>query len=129
MTQLLEKAFAEAAKLPEDQQDSVAALLLKEIGTTANESSAVTGYQLPTLEQAQAGAIWAAMTSGDDARRNEALRTLFHAPNAVQEIVAQRSAASAALYYATPEGEAELADWRALDGEPFHDEEGDGDDL
>jgi len=31
MTKLLQKAFAEAAKLPNDEQDALAALLLKEI--------------------------------------------------------------------------------------------------
>jgi hypothetical protein len=31
MTELLQKAFAEAAKLPSDEQDALAALLLKEI--------------------------------------------------------------------------------------------------
>ena len=31
MTQLLEQAFAEAAKLPEGEQDSVASLLLAEL--------------------------------------------------------------------------------------------------
>ena len=73
----------------------------------------------------QANEIWDAMGSGDDARRDEALRTLFQAPGAVQAIVMQRSGDAAARYYATPEGEAELADWRALDGEPFHDDLGD----
>lgn len=31
MTQLLEKAFAEAAKLPDDEQDAFAALMLEEL--------------------------------------------------------------------------------------------------
>lgn len=79
--------------------------------------------------QTQADEIWAAMLSGDDARRDNALFTLFQAPDAVQSIVMQRSGEAAARYYATPEGQDELADWRALDGEPFHDDEGDGDDL
>ena len=65
------------------------------------------------------------MNSGNDARHDQALRTLFNAPDAVQAIVMQRSGEVAARYYATPEGEAELADWRALDGEPFHDDLGD----
>ena len=33
MTRLLEKAFAEAAKLPEDKQDAIAALMLEELDT------------------------------------------------------------------------------------------------
>jgi excisionase family DNA binding protein len=76
-------------------------------------------------EISQADEIWAAMNSGDDARRDAALRALFQAPDNVQAVVMQRSGEAAARYYATPEGDAELADWRALDGEPFHDDEGD----
>lgn len=79
----------------------------------------------PAHELAQANAIWADMNSGDDARRDQALLTLFNAPEAVQAVVMQRSGEAAARYYTTPEGEAELADWRALDGEPFHDDLGD----
>lgn len=75
--------------------------------------------------QAQAEAIWAQMTSEQAGAHNAALRVLFQAPDDVQRIVMARSAEAAARYYATPEGEAELADWRALDGEPFHDESGD----
>jgi excisionase family DNA binding protein len=75
----------------------------------------------------QVDEIWAAMASGDYARRNEAIRTLHHAPEAVRSIVMQRSGEAAERYYATPEGQAELADWRALDGEPFHDDLGDYD--
>ena len=33
MTQLLEQAFAEAARLPEDEQDSFAALMLEELAS------------------------------------------------------------------------------------------------
>lgn len=69
--------------------------------------------------------LWRAMTSGDPKRHNAALRTLFAAPEQVRAIIAQRSAQAAAAYYATPEGEAELADWRALDGELFEDDAGD----
>lgn len=75
----------------------------------------------------QVDEIWAAMASGDYARRNEAIRTLHHAPEAVRSIVMQRSGEAAERYYATPEGQAELADWRALDGEPFYDDLGDYD--
>jgi excisionase family DNA binding protein len=76
-------------------------------------------------EISQADEIWAAMLSGDAERRNKALMELFHAPEGVRAIVMQRSGEVAARYYVTPEGEAELADWRALDGEPFHDDLGD----
>ncbi len=35
MTQLLEKAFAEAARLPEEEQNNVAAWLIEELGSEA----------------------------------------------------------------------------------------------
>ena len=77
----------------------------------------------PTL--AEANEIWAAMLSGDDKRRDLAIIALGKASPAVRSLVMQRSAEVTERYYATPEGEAELADWRALDGEPFHDDLGD----
>lgn len=77
---------------------------------------------------AQADAIWAAMASGDYARRNTALKTLLHdAPAAVLSIVTQRSSEVAGRFYATLEGREELSDWRALQGEPFHDDLGEYD--
>ncbi len=89
--------------------ETVEMLLLPTNGTTA----------------AQVEALWGDMTSGDAKRHNAALKALFVAPDDVQAHVMERSAKAAAAYYATPEGEAELSDWRALDGEPFHDDEGD----
>ena len=77
----------------------------------------------PSDALASAEAIWREMTSGDANRHNIALRALFDAPDAVRAIITEWSAQSASAYYATPQGEAELADWRALDGEPF-DEDG-----
>lgn len=75
---------------------------------------------------AQADALWAQM-KGDARQHNAALRALFAAPEEVQAIVMQRSQEAASAFYATPEGDGELADWRALDGEPFHDDAGDYD--
>ncbi len=69
--------------------------------------------------------LWAQMTSGDAREHNAALRALFAAPEEVQAVVMQRSQQAAVAFYATPEGEAEFADLRALDGEPFEDEAGD----
>ncbi|MGH9603672.1 MAG: hypothetical protein ACRD24_14935 [Terriglobales bacterium] len=40
MTKLLEKAFAEAAKLSQDEQDAVAALLLEELASERRWSEA-----------------------------------------------------------------------------------------
>lgn len=61
------------------------------------------------------------------ARRQAELRALFTAPLAIREAAFKASAEAAEIYYATPEGREELADWRALDGEPFHDDLGDYD--
>lgn len=82
------------------------------------------GRDLPA-RRTQAEEIWAAMLSGDDARRDAALIALARAPQDTRAVIAQRSGEAAAVYYATPEGRDELADWRALDGEPFHDDAGD----
>ena len=73
-----------------------------------------------------AEALWRDMTSGDDRKRSAAIKTLAFVSEAVSEIVLARSGAAAALFYASPEGQAEwddLADWRALDNEPFLDDE------
>lgn len=48
----------------------------------------------------------------------------------LREILVERSGEAAAKFYASPEGQEEwedLADWRALDGEPFHGFEDDED--
>lgn len=50
---------------------------------------------------------------------NAAILEIAKAPAKVRAIIDSKSQAAAAAFYATPEGEAELADWRALDGEPF----------
>lgn len=51
MTKLLEKAFAEAAKLPEEVQDRIAAQLLQELADEAkwDASFAVSAIQLERL--------------------------------------------------------------------------------
>lgn len=45
MTQLLERAVGEAARLPEPEQDALASLLLEEIASEARWSEAFTGSQ------------------------------------------------------------------------------------
>ncbi len=87
--------------------------------------SALTEVQPPANTSVDAESIWRQMTSGEAGAHNAALRLLFDAPNDVQQIVMARSAEVANRYYATPEGEAELADFCSLDGEPVHDDEGD----
>ena len=49
------------------------------------------------------------------------LHALMAAPESERQAIIEVSAPVAAAYYATPEGMAELADWRAIQGEPFHD--------
>ena len=44
---------------------------------------------------------------------------------AIEEFRQKEVQKIAERYYATPEGREELADWRAIQGEPFHDDLGD----
>lgn len=88
---------------------------------TSTEAAATTAATMP---QVSAETIWREMISGDAQRHNDALRTLFAAPDEVRAIITRRSAEAATAYYSTPEGEAELADWRAV-SDPVHDEAGD----
>lgn len=71
-----------------------------------------------------AESIWQQMTSGKKGDHNAAIMKMAAAPAAVRAIIAARSAEAATAYYSTPEGEAELADWRAV-SDPVHDEAGD----
>lgn len=92
------------------------------------EQSALRRVVMPEEHSAspsqQAETIWQDMTSGDAKRHNAALRVLFAASADVLAIIQQRSGEAATTCYGTTEGEAELADWRALDGESFHDDSG-----
>jgi hypothetical protein len=54
------------------------------------------------------------------ARRQSEIHTLALAPVSERDAALDASAQAATAYHATPEGEAELADWRAIQGEPFH---------
>lgn len=58
--------------------------------------------------------------SSDAKTRNAQIRALLTAPAEVRDATMRAAAIAAAAWYATPEGSAELADWRALDGEDFH---------
>ena len=82
---------------------------LQEAEPNATASTAATAPDSLT----RAEFIWREMTSGDATRHNNALRALFDAPANVRAIISKRSAQAAAAYYATPQGEAELSDWRA----------------
>lgn len=77
----------------------------------------------PKVVQAEADRLWALLSNLET--HNAAISEIAKASAKVREILDERSAQVAEAFYATPEGEAELADWRALDGEPFH-ESGDG---
>jgi hypothetical protein len=54
------------------------------------------------------------------ARRQGEIHTLALASASERDAALDASAQAAAAYHATPEGEGELADWRAIQGEPFH---------
>lgn len=75
--------------------------------------------------QRQADQIWRALTSGDGDRHNAAIVALSKTPQDVRDVVLKRSAQALASYYASDEGREELADWRAIDGDPFADDEED----
>lgn len=64
-----------------------------------------------------AARLWARLANPQT--HNAAILEIAAAPAKVRAIIDDKSEAAAAAFYATPEGEAELADWRALDGEPF----------
>lgn len=59
-------------------------------------------------------------TARPETARPLTAREILAAPPDVREAAMKASAEVAARFYATPEGEAELADWRALQGEDFY---------
>ena len=54
MTELLERAFTEASKLPEKEQDAMAALVLEELASEQRWESAFAASQQPLSEMARA---------------------------------------------------------------------------
>jgi hypothetical protein len=54
MTELLERAFTEASKLPEKEQDAVAALLLEELASEQRWEAAFAASPRPLAEMARA---------------------------------------------------------------------------
>lgn len=69
--------------------------------------------------QKRAATLWSELISGDGDRHNAAIVSLSKEPQAVKSLVLERSAQALASYYASEEGREELADWRAIDGDPF----------
>lgn len=67
----------------------------------------------------QADELWAELSSDEGERHNAAIVALAHAPQGARALVLERSARALAEFYAGDEGQRELADWRALDGESF----------
>jgi hypothetical protein len=117
-------------RVPESAVEESTPLELQRVYTRHNspegQAQAAPNIYPPALPaSSDAEAIWQQMTTGKKGEHNAAILRLASAPAEVRAIVAQRSADAAAVYYATPEGKAELADWRALDGEPFEDDAGD----
>jgi excisionase family DNA binding protein len=90
------------------------------------ESALYTSPPAQDTAETTANTLWADMTSGNDEKRSAAIKALAFASEAVSEIVLTRSGEAAARFYASPAGQEEWeeqADWRALDGEPFFDDE------
>jgi hypothetical protein len=56
MTELLEKAFAEAAKLPEQEQDSFASWLLEELASY-REAAAITDLDASEVAEIQVALV------------------------------------------------------------------------
>ncbi len=54
MTELLERAFTEVSKLPEKEQDAIAALVLAELAFEQRWEAAFASSQLPLSEMARA---------------------------------------------------------------------------
>ena len=59
------------------------------------------------------------MQSRNGRTRNAAIIALNHTAPEVRALVDAAAAKAAEAYYATPEGQEELSDWRALQSEPF----------
>ena len=74
---------------------------------------------LPGRAESEAQLIMRDLRSENASIRNAAIIALAHAAPAARAIVEAAAAKAAEEYYATPTGQADLADWRALDGEPF----------
>ena len=55
------------------------------------------------------------------ARKRAQISSLLRSSLQTRKNALKAGAETAAAYYATPEGQAELADWRALNGEDFND--------
>jgi hypothetical protein len=72
MTQLLERAFTEASKLPEKEQDAVAALLLEELASERrwDEAFASSQQQLSNMAHAALREFEAGETRPIDADRD-----------------------------------------------------------
>lgn len=103
-----------------------------EIETRLRADAAQSGVPLETLAferltgddtRTQAARLWARLISPQT--HNAAILEIAQAPAKVRAVITAKSGEAAAAFYSTPQGAAELADWRALDGEPFHDDAGD----
>lgn len=81
------------------------------------ESALLESPRAERLNRDEAERLWALL--GDFATHNRALHEIAAAPVSVQQMIDEKSERAAAQWYDSPEGHAELQDWRALDGEPF----------
>lgn len=92
-------------------------------GTGSHSASVNATADTRGAAEPMAARLWARLTNPKT--HNAAILEIAKAPAQVRGIINAKSGAAAAAFYATPEGAAELADWRALDGEPFQDDAGD----
>lgn len=97
---------------------------LVEVAPLALAESALAESALAESALAESETIWREMISGEPGLHNAAILKMAAAPTTVRAILARRSAEAAAAYYATPQGESELADWRAASA-PVCDDSGD----
>ena len=81
------------------------------------ESALLESSRAERINGDEAERLWARLSNF--ATHNAALYEIAAAPAQVRQLIDDRSERAAAQWYETPAGEAELRDWRALDGEPF----------
>ena len=88
------------------------ALIRRQRAQQANDMKAVIEYSKIATD-AESFAILAA-------QKRKKLHALMTASETERKAALKKSATVAAAFYVTPEGMAELADWRAIQSEPFH---------
>ena len=81
------------------------------------ESALLESSRGARVDEAEVERLWARLTNFET--HNAALHEIAAAAANVQRLIDERSERAAAQWYESPAGQAELQDWRALDGESF----------